>query len=476
MLIRYVGPVDLRTLIAYLGVFTAVAGTLQLPALVAALAWGETEVAIRIAVALGASVLVGYLIARIRTRDLQRREAIIATALAYPIVASVSAVAFLGHASYVDGLFESVSGLTTTGLSVMQMEQLPRSLLFLRAWLQWVGGAGIVVLSLVVLSGAGRGPHRLYISETKGENLLGSVVSTARVVIRVYVVLTVAACVALVAVGLSLEDAGLHALTAISTGGFSPYAASVGQFDSPAVEIVLMVIMTLGAVSLPLYYIAATKGIRSLFADPQLRSLLLVVASAILLFVLAAPSLGRESVSWAFNATSAVTGTGYNVGDPIAWPVPIFIGAVLFMAIGGSAGSTTGGIKQHRLGIAAIAAYRAALKPNLPEHAEIPLRYGGLAVEHEELRDIIGFILLYVFLWAGTTIALSFTADSPGSAAFEASSALGTVGLSVGITSSDMALWAKSLLMFDMWAGRLEIIPIAVLAMNLRRIWPWRQS
>ena len=170
-----------------------------------------------------------------------------------------------------------MSGVTSTGLSVLNVTELPRSLLFFRAWSQWVGGAGIVVLSLVVLIGPGNAAFRLYDSEFGESNVLGSVKAMGRVVLLVYTALTLAPYAAFLLAGMGPFDGLAHALSTLSTGGFSVYAGSIGAYAAPLTQVVVIPFMVLGALSFPLLYLAARDGPRVLTRDVQVRALALLV-------------------------------------------------------------------------------------------------------------------------------------------------------------------------------------------------------
>ena len=183
------------------------------------------------------------------------REGLVLTALIYLVFSLLGALAFLPVAPFVDGLFDAVSGYTTTGLSLVAADALPDSLLFFRAYCQWIGGAGIIVLSLVALMGPGQNAFRLYASEFGEENLVGNVRATARIVLKVYLILTGLGFLSFLLSGMKPFDALLHVMAAVSTGGFAAYGDSIGHYDAPLVHGVVIVFMLLGAVGFPAYYL-----------------------------------------------------------------------------------------------------------------------------------------------------------------------------------------------------------------------------
>jgi trk system potassium uptake protein TrkH len=405
----------------------------------------------------------GFLGRRGPTPALALREALVVTALAYLTFALVGTVPFLPLASFWDGFFESMSGFTTTGLSVLELTTLPSSLLFFRAYSQWIGGAGIIILSLAVLIGPGRAAFRLYASEFGEEHLVGNVVATARVVVTVYGILTLLAFAAFVAAGMSAFDGLLHALATISTGGFSPRAEGIAAYDSELVAGAVTLFMLLGAVSFPLYYFAWRSGWRRFVGDIQVRYLVVMVAAgALLLFALANWDLAALP-STLFHLASAISTTGFSVSDPAAWPAATTLLVIGLMVIGGSAGSTAGGIKLLRLAVLGRVASWSVLRTLLPEEATLPVKVDGETVNDLEIRQTVSLFGIYVATAFASALLLVMAGFSIQEGLFESVSALSTVGLSVGVTSAELPVWAKLTLCLTMWAGRLEILPILVL-------------
>jgi trk system potassium uptake protein TrkH len=424
----------------------------------AALGWvcGELLVAALLSgLSVGALVL-GRWGQSLLPKDLGLREAFVVTALAYPLFAFVGALAFLPVAPFVDGFFESMSGFTTTGLTVVDVSDLPRSLRFFRPYMQWIGGAGIVILSVAVWNATRPAGFRfrVYGPAPDDERIAGSVYASARQLVGIYGLLTAVVCVGFVIAGMPLEDSVLYGLTTISTGGFSHYASN------PAILGVTMVGMLLGATSFSNYQRLASRAQgREHHRDPQLYGLAFVVLlGASLLFVL-------EGRAWraVFDTISAVTTTGFSVDEPTTWSPTRKLFTTLCMVIGGSSGSTAGGLKLMRLIVLFRLAQWTLRRSLLPPEAQVPLKYADAVIDAEPLRHLLGFMVVYVLLLLGGGTALVLGGFAPEDALFESASAIGTVGLSSGITGADLPTWAKLVLSLQMWAGRLEVVPVLVL-------------
>lgn len=459
----FVLPLDLAALRHHAGgLLQLLAVTLVVPLAVALLLWEPAQAGLFTAVG-AASWSLGWLLRRRGVRSLGTREAMVLTALAYLLFAGVGAVAFVFVAGPVDAFFEAMSGFTTTGLTVMPVDELPRSLLFFRSYTQWIGGAGIIVLSLVVLTGPGSAGKQLYTVGLGRQDLIGNVVETGRVVVVLYGGLTLAGMLGLWAAGAGLFDAVVHGLSLTSTGGFSPAADSFGAYDQAAVPAVAGVFMALGATSLPLFYLAWRSGTHRVMADSQLRTLVALIVAATPVFVVLEGSSLDGLGDAAFHVTSAVTTTGFVREAAGQWSDGARMLALGLMVIGGSVGSTAGGVKLLRLLILLRTLGWTVSRALLPADAKVPLTIEGATVRHEEIRHsfaLLGTYLVLLFLGA---VALTGAGIPMENAIFDVASSLSTVGLSSGATSAELPAWAKLVLSFTMWAGRVEILAVLVL-------------
>ncbi|ELZ68592.1 cation transporter [Haloferax prahovense DSM 18310] len=404
--------------------------------------------------------------------------------------------------------FESMSGYTTTGLTMSVREpSVGRGFLWYRSQMQWIGGAGMIVLSLAIL----RQPHgtagiSLYQSEARNEKLRPSIAGTARAIWKVYVGITalvavyLATATFLVAPNYGIEptifDAVNHAMTGQSTGGFSTLDDSIAGYGSYAMELVHIPAMITGAISIPVYYgVLSKRDIREFTSDPQVRTMfgLFVVGviglTAFLARWVGVPYnggpvgyVGRVVTSQAFRDglfqfISASSTTGWQtsaIGDWNSGAVMfIVLGAMLF---GGSAGATVGGIKILRGYIIGRGINWEVSRVFLPEHAIDDLRIGQQVFKADEANDEIRaaatFAFAYLVLLGLSLFVLLAVLPQEftlADAIFEVATAQGTVGLSSGITGPGMPVVAEILFIVQMWMGRLEIIPVLVMINSIFR-------
>jgi len=483
--------VDWRTVASLVGTVTK---ALALPLAVSAgvaLLYRESAVPFLLP-ALG-SLLVGLGLERLPRAELGIREAFLMVSLTWLVVALVGAVPFLlvgsgVFVSPVDAVFESMSGITTTGATVIEsFDAHPRGLLFWRQLIQWLGGLGILVLAVGLLSQLEVGGAQLMETETRTQDvtkLTPRIAGTARIIGGLYVGLT--ALVVLVLLGLNLAglaprmgpyDAVAHALTSVSTAGFSPEAESVGAF-SPAAQWVLTGAMLLGATNFVLLYALTQGRFRRLRESEELRFYLgLVLATAAVLagvlradgeFASIEPTL-RHAL---FQVTSIVTTTGYATVDFDLWSPAAKHLLFLGMFVGGMAGSTTCSIKSFRWLVAAKTLRRDLFTEIHPD-AVRPIRMGGEVVDEGTVRDVNAYIVLSLLIFAFLTVFVVVeTADSGlGVTEFDAMGIAAATFLNIGPafgaagpygSYAGLSAATKWVLVVLMWVGRIEIVPVLV--------------
>lgn len=375
----------------------------------------------------------------------------------------------ISNLSFSQAIFESTSGWTTTGLSVVDVTEAPRIILFYRSFIQLAGGAGFAIIALSAI--AGSFSAGLVGAEGRTDQLAPHVRHSANIVLTIYSGYVVLGTIALRLAGMDWFDAVNHAFTALSTGGFSTRVESIGYWDSPAVEAVVLVLMLLGTINFVVAYTFLRgkfrTGLRS--GELHLLVLLLVVGFGLLvLFVTTSlyPSVEKSVRVALFETTSAITTTGFATVDYRPWPPFGWLILIIFMLIGGGTGSTAGGMKQLRV----YTIYKAIIweirKAFLPRHAlNEPAIWQGenrRLLTDQQVRQTAVFIGIYLFLFLTGSGAMMIYGYSMQESFFEFASTLGTVGLSVGVTSAEMPtplLWIQSV---GMLFGRLEIFTVII--------------
>lgn len=372
-----------------------------------------------------------------------------------------------------DALFESISGFTGTGSTVLTpIESQPRGILFWRNMTQWYGGTGMVVLAVAILPFLGVGGMDLLRTEAPGptaDRLAPRVSETARRLWMVYGGFTVLSALALLAVGMSPFDAVTHTFTAVSTGGLSPYDTSIAAFDSVLVEQVLVVIMVLGATNFTLHWRAVTGRPGVYWNSSEFRFYVgtIVACTALVTALLWAQQdhgLAQSLRDASFNVVSMFTSTGFGTADFARWVPAAQLVLLVLMVSGGMAGSTSGGLKLVRVHVLLQHARREVRRVRHPR-AVLPIRLGRDAVPERIVQRVIGFALLYVVFIGSATLVLTFLGSGLPEAAGAATSAMSNIGPSFGEAgpASNFLYFtrpARAVLMLLMLAGRLEIFPV----------------
>ena len=457
-----------RVLGKYLGQLALVLAVLALVPLGVALYVGEYAPVGRYQIVIAVLAIFGWRLSRLDAPDrLQNNEAMVIVALTFILAPLLLALPLTSAGlSYVDALFEAVSGVTTTGLTTLSsIHDKPTFFLFQRAWMQWFGGLGIAVLAVALLARQGLAARKLV--ESSGAEMLASTSRThARRVLYVYLMLTVGAFLMIWAAGLAPLPAVEHALAAVSTGGFSSFDTSMGGALPAMVPYAVILAALLGAISLTTYHAALRQGPRALWEDYELRALFVacVVWGLVLFLWFAAHGMGlaKSLHNGLLLAISAQSTSGFTTLAPSQ--MDDMTKAVLIMAmwVGGSVGSTAGGAKLFRLLILVRLTQLVARRATLPEHAVAEVRLGGHVVDNPE---IVQAMLIIALFWA--VVLLSWLAFlvygyAPMDSLFEVMSATATAGLSSGVTGSTLPALLKLLLCVDMLAGRLEFVALLI--------------
>ncbi|MFW5748754.1 MAG: TrkH family potassium uptake protein [Chloroflexota bacterium] len=478
------------TITGYLGaMLMVIGGLLFVPLLVLPFYPEEADYSIDF-IAVGAPlVVIGWLMWRRLRRSegdpvsLTLQEGMVVVLLVWVLAGLVTAVPMMmaGQLTFTQSVFESVSGLTTTGLSVVNVEEAPHILLFYRSLLQFAGGAGFAIIALSALTGpAGAG---LTAAEGRTEQLAPHVRQSAGIVLRIYLGYAVVGILALRLAGMDWFDAVNHAFTALATGGFSTRTESIGYYNNPAIEAVVIVLMLLGALNFLTAYTLFRGRLKAVAHNGEVRTQALILGIAIpaMLIITTAPLYTDTGVAVRtaiFETVSALTGTGFTSVTYVNWNAFGVFLIILLMTTGGGVGSTAGGLKLLRVYVMFKAIRWEFRRAFLPAHTvNEPSIWQG--EDRSFLTDfVVRRVALYVFFYmvvlAIGTLIVAAHGYSLRDSLFEYASALGTVGLSVGVTAPDAAetlLWSQTV---GMLLGRLEFfavfIGIAKLVIDLRVI------
>ena len=422
-----------------------------------------------------------YLPVRDAHRDLRLRDGFLVVVSSWLALVLVGALPFMllisPNISYVDAVFESMSGLTTTGATILtNIDGLPHSLLYYRQQLQWLGGMGIIVLAVAILPILRIGGMQLYRAETPGPlkdaKLTPRITETAKALWMIYVGITVACAFAYWLGGMNLFDAIGHAFSTVAIGGFSTHDASMAYWDNSTIETIAMVFMAIAGINFALHFVAWRRvSMQSYFSDPELKvyaSLLLIFAGLVSFELFLSGTYTDLSDAFrygTFQVVSIMTTTGFTTASFHEWPrfVPTFLIFIAF--IGGCAGSTAGGMKVIRI----ILLFRQSvreIKRLVHPKAIFPVKIGGQATSNAVMDAVWGFFFLYIASFAIMTILLMATGVDAVTAYSAVAACLTNMGPAlgeVGLNYASLNDTSKVILSFSMLLGRLEVYTLLVL-------------
>ncbi len=387
-------------------------------------------------------------------------SAMVLASLTFVLMSAFGSLVYLDHLDLLDAFFESVSGFTTTGLTVIEPETFPYSLLFWRAMTQWIGGIGILVIFLLMLSSPGMSSYYIYRAEGHPERIEASVYHTVKRIFLIYITYTIAGIFLLCFFGMPVFDAVVHAFTSVSTGGFSIKNGSVGSYNAPAIYAVMVVLMTLGGTSFFIHNSIFKRNFKEYFKNGETQLFWAIILTFSVLLSVAFVSASRPFADGIFYTFSALTTTGFSIAGIHSEFSKFLI--IILMIVGGFAGSTAGGLKLVRVGILGKAVVWVSKKISYPLSAVVPFKFYGKLIRDDELTIISLFSFIYLAILVISTTIISLLGYSPIDSFFVSASAEGTVGLST-IDISSMNPAGKIVLIIDMLLGRLEILPFFVL-------------
>lgn len=413
------------------------------------------------------------------TRDLRVREGFAIVTFGWLLASAFGALPFVFSGavpSYTDAFFETISGFTTTGATILtDIEAVPRGILFWRSFTHWLGGMGIILLSLAILPFLGVGGMQLFKAEVPGpvaDKLTPRVTQTAKILWGVYILLSVAETVLLMIGGLSLFDALCQTFGTMATGGFSTKNASIAAFPSPFVQWVIIVFMFLAGANFALHYRFVFRGLKIYRNDREFLVYLTIIGLASALIYVANLGVWREYGEPAirdtvFQVVSIQTTTGFITADYEQWPMFSQLVLFLLMFVGGSAGSTGGGIKVLRIYLLlkfVLAEFSRLLHP----HAIIPVRVRQQTIPRDVVMNVLGFFVLYMLIFAAGTLLIAAMGYDVATSFGAVAATLGNVGPGLGEVGAidnyaHFPPVGKWMLSFFMLLGRLELYTVLIL-------------
>ena len=472
---------NVKLLLHVLGAILLVEAAALVPSLAIAIGYGEGDAmafvwTILLLNAVGAPM---RLFVKAEQTNLRAREGFLAVSLSWVLLSVFGALPFVFSGvipNFVDALFESVSGFTTTGATIMtQIEGQPHGVMFWRSFTHWIGGMGVLVLTLALLPQmSGRTSH-LVRAESPGPTLSKIVPrmgDTAKILYLIYGVLTVIEFLLLMLAGMNAYDAAIHAVGTAGTGGFSNYAASIGHFDSALIDAIITLFMVLFGVNFVIYYKMLLRDWQDIRANEELRWFLAIFLGATAIITLTLlPEEGNLFTALrysSFQVASIISTTGYATANYDLWPLTARMLILVLLFFGSCAGSTAGGMKICRIGMLSKQAVREVRHTIQPRKAMV-VRFEGKAVDEGVLRQVATFACIYValILLGGFLLSLENRYDmmTNFSAALTCVSNVGPGFGAVGPAGSFAGYgpFGKLLASFLMLAGRLEIFPMLAL-------------
>ena len=427
--------------------------------------------------------LIGLSIGRRAESRMGEREGYVIVAMVWVVFSAFGLLPYYlsGQVpSFTDAWFESMSGFTTTGATIIpDLEVITHGLLFWRSLTQWIGGMGIIVLSIAILPIFGLNGMQLYAAEVSGltyEKVSPRIADTAKMMWSIYIVLTAVEVLVLWLCGMDVFDAVCHSFSTIATGGFSTHNNSLEFYDSPAIHYTVTFFMFISGINFVLLIYLLRGKARYFFHDEELRwysvAVLLFAVLLTLGLYIARPGWSGVEMERAFRDSlftviSSMTSTGYTISDYMYWPVVAWVVIFFLMLTGACAGSTAGGIKWVRLAIImknGVAEFQRRIHPN----AIIPVKLNEKAVSQQTINNIMAFMIFYLFIIVVTVVIFCATGVDFDEAIGSAVSAIGNVGISIGQfgpagTYANFPVVAKWVMSFVMLIGRLEIFTVLLL-------------
>ena len=463
MRINYLSKQDIKIILHYLGYIMGGIGIVLLAPIFIDLIYGEYVYPIGLIPPIF-SIVLGFSFVKIfRKYDkLKFKHGMIISAVSWLWAGFIAAIIMMLilDISFIDAFFENISAWTGSGLTLFNdVESLPMSILFLRSLEQWIGGLGVVIIFISILIKPGTSAFKLYKSEAREDKLKPNIRNTLKKTIEIYVVYTVLGIFLYILAGLPIFDSINLTFTTISTGGMSIKNANVGYYQNNIIYLITIFLMLLGATSFTVHYkMMKTKTI-SIYKDIQFQFMIIsIIISGIIIAVIT----NIAPMDVIFHVVSAITTTGANItssSEMASWAPPVLILIMVLMVMGGSSGSTVGAVKIIRVITFLRSVYLTVTNLIAPKRV-VRIRIADKIINEREMKESASYISVYLFFLLAAWIIMTFYTNNPIDALFDVTSTIGNVGLSTGIINGNLDIFPKIVLIFLMWMGRLEIIPI----------------
>ncbi len=463
-----------------LGILLIVEAACMLPSLLVAIIYKQFDIMAFI-ITMMILIVVGFLMYCIpaRNKNFYARDGFAIVSLGWILVSLFGALPFVisgAIPSYIDALFETVSGFTTTGSSILRdVESLPKGLLFWRSFTNWIGGMGVLVMMLAVLPAAGANTLHIMKAESPGPDpgkLVPRIGQSAKIMYRMYIGLSLVQAVMLLIAGMPLYDTLIHTFSTAGTGGFSSMNTSLGAYNNVYYEIIIGVFMFVFGVNFTLYYQALKGDIKSIFKDEEFRFYMYTATGAILLITMNIWGLNFntfwESLRHAFfQVSSIMTTTGFSSTNFDLWPAFSKTILVILMFTGASAGSTAGGIKCVRF-VLLFKTVKREVRRIIHPRSVYTVKYGGKTVDSDIIAGVTNYFFIFIILFAIALLLVSLDGFDLVTNFTAVATAIGNVGPGLAVVGpmgnfADYSNFSKIVFSFIMLFGRLEIYPMLIL-------------
>lgn len=459
-----------KVILKYLGQLALMLAALTLVPLCVSLYFGDYGISLRYLIVIGLLGGYGAITAGLKVPgDLQINEALTIISLIFLVAPLLMTIPVMGAGlDFSDAFFETISGITTTGLTtVVDVQSKSRTFLFARAWMQWYGGLGIIILSVALFFKLSIATRRLT-EPLSSDSIVSSSRTFARQMLIVYLILTVVATLVVTVISGDFFLAITHVLAGVSTGGFSSFDNNLADMQPGLEQASILFFIIFGAIPFPLFFLAWKSGLRNLYTDVEFVGLIaLMLLFSALLTILLFNQLGGSWQQALYHgvstAVSAQTTTGFNTISIGEMSPATKLVIIISMIIGGGTASSSGGIKILRLLIFIRLLQLIFQRTAMPSHAISKQTLGGRPLESDELQRALLLIILFMVVVLISWLMFLFYGYDPLDALFEVVSATATTGLSTGITQHNLPLVLKAVLSVDMLLGRLEIFAFLVL-------------